>query len=91
VWESAKANMRMYLLLKERAQEFRADPVVQEALRDSKVLDLETPTLAPGETYQDLLNDKSAFEDYDVDAAGAQGYHFVRLHQLAIDHLVRAS
>jgi len=91
VWESAKANMRMYLLLKERAQAFRADPVVQEALRASKVLELETPTLNPGETYQDLLNDKSAWEDFDVDAAGAQGYGFVKLHQLMIDHVLRAN
>jgi xylose isomerase len=91
VWESAKANMRMYLLLKERAQEFRADPAVQEALRSSKVLELETPTLNPGETYQDLLNDKSAFEEFDVDAAGAQGYGFVKLHQLAIDHVLKAN
>jgi xylose isomerase len=91
VWESAKANMRMYLLLKERAQAFRADPEVQQALADSKVLELSTPTLSAGETYTDLLNDRSAFEDYDVDAAGAQGYHFVRLHQLAIDHVMRAN
>ncbi|GAA3344600.1 xylose isomerase [Amorphoplanes nipponensis] len=90
VWESAKANMRMYLLLKERAQAFRADPEVQEALAASKVLELSTPTLSPGETYEDLLNDRSAFEEYDADAAGAQGYHFVRLHQLAIDHVLRA-
>jgi xylose isomerase len=90
VWDSAAANMRMYLLLKERAQEFRADPVVQEALRAAKVLDLETPTLNPDETYTDLLNDRSAFEDFDADAAGAAGYGFVKLHQLAIDHLLRA-
>jgi xylose isomerase len=37
VWDSAAANMRMYLLLKERAQAFRADPEVQEALAASKV------------------------------------------------------
>lgn len=91
VWESAKANMRMYLLLKERAESFRADPEVREALEASKVLELSTPTLAAGETYTDLLNDRGSFEDYDVDAAGAQGYHFVRLHQLAIDHLLRAN
>jgi xylose isomerase len=90
VWESAKANMRMYLLLKERAQAFRADPEVQEALAASKVLELSTPTLGAGESYAELLNDRSAFEDFDVDAAGAQGYHFVRLHQLAIDHVMRA-
>jgi xylose isomerase len=90
VWDSAAANMRMYLLLKERAQEFRADPAVQEQLRAAKVLDLETPTLSPGESYTDLMNDRSAFEDFDADAAGAPGYGFVKLHQLAIDHLVRA-
>jgi xylose isomerase len=36
------------------------------------------------------MNDRSAFEDFDADAAGAPGYGFVKLHQLAIDHLVRA-
>ncbi|WP_328466112.1 xylose isomerase [Actinoplanes sp. NBC_00393] len=90
VWESAKANIRMYLLLKERAKAFRADPEVQEALAASKVAELGTPTLNPGETYADLLADRSAFEDYDADAAGAQGYGFVKLNQLAIDHLLGA-
>jgi xylose isomerase len=91
VWDSAAANMRMYLLLKERAQAFRADPAVQEALAASKVSELRTPTLNPGETYQDLLTDRSAFEEFDVDAAGAQGYGFVKLHQLAIDHVLKAA
>jgi len=91
VWQSAAANMRMYLLLKERAKAFRADPVVQEALAASKVDELRTPTLNPGETYADLLADRSAFEDFDVDAAGAPGYGFVRLHQLAIDHVLKAN
>ena len=90
VWESAKANMRMYLLLKERAQAFRADPEVQAALAAAKVPELSVPTLNPGETYTDLLNDRTAWEDFDVDAAGAQGYGFVKLHQLAIDHVLRA-
>ncbi|MDT4991779.1 MAG: xylose isomerase [Actinoplanes sp.] len=90
VWDSAAANMRMYLLLKERAQAFRADPVVQEALKASKVDELRKPTLNPGETYTDLLNDRSAWEDFDVDAVGARGYGFVALHQLAIDHVLRA-
>ena len=91
VWESAKANIRMYLLLKERAQAFRADPAVQEAIAASKVNELRTPTLNPGETYQDLLNDKSAFEEFDADAAGVKGYGFVKLHQLAIDHVLKAN
>jgi xylose isomerase len=90
VWDSAAANMRMYLLLKERVAAFRADPAVQDALTAAKVAELSTPTLNPGETYQDLLADRSAWEDYDVDAPGAQGYGFVKLHQLAIDHVLRA-
>jgi xylose isomerase len=90
VWESAKANIRMYLLLKERAKAFRADPEVQEALAAAKVAELGKPTLNPGETYTELLADRSAFEDYDADAAGAQGYHFVKLNQLAIEHVLGA-
>jgi xylose isomerase len=90
VWESAKANIRMYLLLKERAKAFRADPEVQEALAAAKVAELGKPTLNPGETYTDLIADRSAFEDYDAEAAGAQGYHFVKLNQLAIEHVLGA-
>jgi xylose isomerase len=90
VWDSAAANMQMYLLLKERAAAFRADPEVSEALATAGVPDLSTPTLAPGEGYAELLADRSAFEDFDPDAAGRRGYGFVRLHQLALDHLMRA-
>ncbi|MEN3302959.1 xylose isomerase [Pseudonocardia sp.] len=90
VWDSAAANMQMYLLLKERAAAFRADPEVAEALATAGVPDLSTPTLAPGEGYAELLADRSAFEDFDPDAAGRRGYGFVRLHQLALDHLMRA-
>jgi xylose isomerase len=90
VWDSAAANMRTYLLLKERAQAFRADPEVQEALATSRVAELSQPTLAVGETYAELVADTSAFEDFDADAAGAQGYGFVRLTQLALEHLLGA-
>jgi xylose isomerase len=90
VWQSAAANMRMYLLLKERAAAFRADPEVIEALAACRVGELSRPTLAPGETHADLLADRSAFEDFDAEAAGAPGYGFVRLNQLAIEHLIGA-
>ncbi|WNV89130.1 xylose isomerase [Umezawaea sp. Da 62-37] len=90
VWSSAAANMRTYLLLKERAAAFRADPEVQEALAAAKVAELGLPTLSRGETVQNLLEDKSAFEEFDVDAAGAQGYGFVHLSQLALEHLLGA-
>ncbi|MFI7282354.1 xylose isomerase [Micromonospora chersina] len=90
VWASAAANMRTYLLLKERAAAFRADPEVAEALATSKVAELATPTLNPGEGYADLLADRSAFEEFDPDAAGAKGFGFVRLNQLAVEHLLGA-
>ncbi len=90
VWESASANMRTYLLLKDRAAGFRADPEVAEALAEAGVADLSVPTLAEGESYRELLADRSAFEDFDADTAGARGYGFVRLNQLAIEHLMGA-
>jgi xylose isomerase len=55
------------------------------------VAELNTPTLNEGETYQDLLADRSAFEDFNPDAAGERGYGFVKLHQLAIDHVLKAN
>jgi xylose isomerase len=90
VWASAAANMRTYLLLKERAAAFRADPEVADAMTAAGVAELATPTLKPGETVQDLLADRSAFEDYDADKAGERGYGFVRLSQLAVEHLTGA-
>ncbi|WP_018252152.1 xylose isomerase [Salinispora mooreana] len=90
VWASAAANMRTYLLLKERAAAFRADPEVTAALATSRVDELATPTVAPGETHAGLRADRTAFEEYDVTAAGARGYHFVRLNQLAVEHLLGA-
>ncbi|MBX6354262.1 MAG: xylose isomerase [Micromonosporaceae bacterium] len=90
VWASAAANMSTYLLLKERAAKFRADPEVQEALQASKVGELSVPTLSDGESYAELLADRSAFEEFDADAAGERGYGFVRLNQLAVEHLLGA-
>ncbi|MEU1751636.1 xylose isomerase [Micromonospora matsumotoense] len=90
VWASAEANMATYLLLKERAAAFRADPEVVEALAASKVDELASPTLGAGEGYADLLADRSAFEEFDVDATAAKGFGFVRLNQLAVEHLLGA-
>ena len=64
VWDSAAANMRTYLLLKERAAAFRADPEVQEALAASRVPELSLPTLGEGEGYAELLADRSSSEDF---------------------------
>ncbi|KRV46958.1 xylose isomerase [Wenjunlia vitaminophila] len=90
VWASAAGCMRNYLILKERAAAFRADPEVREALRAARLDQLATPTLAPGETLDDLLADRSSFEDFDVTAAARRGMAFERLDQLAMDHLLGA-
>jgi xylose isomerase len=90
VWASAAANMRTYLLLRERTKAFRADPEVQAAREATGVTALATPTLGPGETVADLLADRSAFEDFDADAVGARGYAVARLNQLALEHLLGA-
>lgn len=86
VWASAASNMRTYLLLRERARSFRADPEVQAAMKRSRVAELATPTIAAGESYRDL----PAVDEVDVEAIAADGYGFVQLQQLAIDHLLGA-
>jgi xylose isomerase len=63
---------------------------VQEALAASGVAALSEPTLSSGEDVASLLADRSAFEDFDADKAGERGYGFVRLNQLAIEHLLGA-
>lgn len=91
VWDSAAANMRMYLLLKERAAAFRADPEVKAALEASRVAEIHTTTLAPGETYNDLLADNASYENFDADSYfDGRGFGFVKLNQLAIEHLMGA-
>jgi xylose isomerase len=83
VWVSAAANMRTYLILKEKALAFRADPEVQDALRASRVDELAQPTLAAGETWADLAKD-----EFDPEEAALRGFHFTRLNQLALEHLM---
>lgn len=90
VWASAAGCMRNYLMLRERAAAFRADPEVQEALRASRLDQLARPTLAEGETPAQLLADRAAFEDFDVASAAERSMAFERLDQLAMDHLLRA-
>jgi len=90
VWASAAGNMRTYLLLKERAAAFRADPEVREALTAARLDELARPTLGAGESLSDLLADRGAFEEFDTDAAARRGMAFERLDQLAMDHLLGA-
>jgi xylose isomerase len=90
VWDSAEACMSTYLLLKERAAAYRADPEVQAALEAAGVSTLRTPTLGPAESLEDLLADRSAYEDFDAETAARHGFGFVRLNQLGLEHLLGA-
>ena len=90
IWDSAKANVEMVTMLAEKSKAFRADPEVQEALEASGVFDLATPTLGEGESLADLLADRSAFEELDIEEVAARGFHFVRLNQLALEHAIGA-
>ncbi|MEU9994109.1 xylose isomerase [Streptomyces sp. NPDC050848] len=86
VWESAKNCMRNYLILKERAAAFRADPEVQDALVASRLPELALPTAPDG--LAGLLADSGAFEEFDVTAAAERSMAFERLDQLALEHLL---
>jgi len=83
VWDSAAGCMRNYLILRERAAAFRADPEVRQAIADARVDELSRPTLAPGETLDDVRA-----EQPDIAALAARGMAFERLDQLAMDHLL---
>lgn len=88
VWESATANMEMYLMLAEKAKAFREDPTTQELMKTAGVFELAEPTLGQGETVEDLLADRASFEDFDADAAAAREYHYVELYHNAMRHLI---
>jgi xylose isomerase len=75
--------MRNYLILKEKAQAFRADPEVAEALETARVRELAVPTLGEGESLDALRA-----ETFDPQALGERGLHFERLDQLAMEHLL---
>lgn len=83
VWESARACMRNYLILRDRVQSFRADPDVAAALEAAEVGSLSTPTLAEGETLADLRS-----SSYDVAGLAARSVGMETLDQLALEHLL---
>jgi xylose isomerase len=83
VWESARACMRNYLILRERVQAFRADPDVAAAMAAAEVDVLRNPTLAEGESLADL---RAA--TYDVEGLAARSVGMETLDQLALEHLL---
>ncbi|MFG2531176.1 xylose isomerase [Streptomyces sp. NPDC048516] len=86
VWTSAAGCMRNYLILRERAAAFRADPAVQDALHAARLDQLSRPTAEDG--LAGLLADGTAYENFDAEAAAARGMAFEHLDQLALEHLL---
>jgi len=82
VWESARGCMRNYLILKAKSAAFRADPEVQQALREARVDQLAVPTLGEGESVESLRAER-----FDPEEAAARGMGFEKLDQLALEHL----
>ncbi|GAA3102371.1 xylose isomerase [Kribbella aluminosa] len=83
VWETARACMRNYLILRAKARAFRADPEVVQALADARVAELSEPTLGEGESLDELRN-----ATYDREALADRGLGFEKLDQLAMEHLL---
>ena len=83
VWASAEGGIRNYLILKERAAAFRADPEVQAALQRSGLDQLAAPTLAEGESLATVRD-----EEFDIEAMASHGFAFEQLDQLAMEHLL---
>jgi xylose isomerase len=83
VWVTAEANIRNYLILREKVKSFRADPEVQAALEAAKLPELAQPTLAEGEGWEQLLE----WQLPDPEVLGAQGAAVEKLDQLALEHL----
>ena len=86
VKDFARGCMRTYLMLKEKAQKFNADPEILEILSD---LNQEDPGLAPyfGKYTSDKANALKEIQ-FDRTAIAARGLKYERLDQLTIDLLL---
>jgi xylose isomerase len=83
VWTAAAACMTNYLILRDKATAFRADPEVQAALVAAKLPELAKPTLNEGETWSEL----AASTGPSADELADYGAGFEHLDQLALEYL----
>ena len=83
VWDSARGCMSNYLILRQKVRDFRADPVVHDALQAAGVTEIDEPTVAAGESL-DVLREAS----YDIEALGRRSVAMEALDQLAMEHLL---
>ncbi len=86
VWEFAKGCMRTYLILREKAERFRADTEITEALEAAMADQLAIPTSPEGVSAEGLSSIRQATIAPVV--AGARGYGHERLDQLVTELLL---
>ena len=89
VWESARANIEMYLDSRPEGSRVPRGSGHPGAARGR----VGSPSWASrrwprGESLEDFLADRSSYEEFDAQAAGEREYHFVELYQQAMRHLI---
>jgi len=87
VWDFARGCMRNYLLLKQRAQNFDADPEVRELLAD-----VPDPLGMAAQMNRYCTASAKALRaaPIDLDAIARRGLRYERLDQLMIEHILGA-
>jgi xylose isomerase len=85
VWEFAAGCMRTYLILKEKARRFAADPEIAAALAGSSTPELAKPTVG---SYSKAAATALKTNPGDPNALAARGYHNERLDQLVMELLM---
>ena len=84
VWETARACMRNYLILREKARAFRADPEVDRGAGGGAGRRARRPDAGRGR----VPRRRCAPRQFDPEALAQRGMHFERLDQLAMEHLL---
>jgi len=85
IWDFARGCMRNYEILKEKAENFDADPAVREAMTAAGVFDLAKPTVG---RYSSATADELMATNFDYEQMAARSYGNERLDQLVIEHIL---
>lgn len=86
VWDFARGCMRTYLVLKEKARQFNADPEIQAILKEVHS-DAEGYAESTAK-YTPASQQRIANADFNREQMGRRGYKYERLDQLTIDLLL---
>jgi xylose isomerase len=79
--------MRTYLILREKARQFDANPKVKQAFADAGVPELAQPTVGP---YSAASANALLSEQFDPESLASRGYRNEQLDQLVIDTILGA-